>query len=185
MHVTVFTAERRLAPAASIETASSSRRILVSCIIVKESRAERPRGSQRRYQPPSCHRSHRSSVSVDSNDYPGHYSRAFAFSAILYPPPMGQPCGWLSTDNTWWRRPGLPRFTSITKNRLGPAYTPVALIVHDTGLASLYSDHLPFGHSDSAPCAAWFMTARERRFRYLDRTIHSWLPTALRLAVAV
>src|SRR5215831_17570046 len=49
MHVTVFTVERRLAPAASSETASSSRRIPVSCIIVKESRAERPRGSQRGY----------------------------------------------------------------------------------------------------------------------------------------
>src|SRR5262249_35994303 len=45
-HVAVVTAERRLAPAASDEATSSSRRISVSCIIVKGVRAERPRGSQ-------------------------------------------------------------------------------------------------------------------------------------------
>src|SRR5262249_32438769 len=46
MHVAGFPAKRRLAPAA-LWAASSSRRIPVSCIVVKEFRAERPRGSQR------------------------------------------------------------------------------------------------------------------------------------------
>src|SRR5215831_14770650 len=83
MRVTVFTAERRLAPAASSETASSSRRIPVSCIIVKESRTERPRGSQRGYP------DHGVADGYQLNGYPDHYNQAFAFSAIFYPASCG------------------------------------------------------------------------------------------------
>jgi hypothetical protein len=100
MHVTVFTAQRRLAPAASSETASSSRRIPVSCIIVKESRAERPRGSQRGYP---CRKTAILVVTTRRWLSPRSFTR----------PPVGIPCGLLSAGR---RRSGLPRFVSITRS---------------------------------------------------------------------
>jgi hypothetical protein len=180
MHVAGFTAERRLAPAA-LWAASSSRRIPVfasssKCLVPKDhaevsavtgcrhvigidiwsiQRLSRPLQPGIRFLRGPLPTSHRQTL------------RLAVHRSILV------------------EKAGFTTFHINHRNRLGPAYTPVALIVHDAGLASLHSDHVPFGHSDSAPCAARFLTARERRFRYLDRTIRSWLPTALRLAVAV
>jgi hypothetical protein len=101
--VTVFTAERRLAPAASSETASSSRRIPVSCIVVKESRTERPRGSQRGYQ---CRKTAILIITIRRSLFPRSFTR----------PPVGLPYGRLSAANSLRRRSGLPRFVSITRS---------------------------------------------------------------------
>jgi hypothetical protein len=109
MHVTVFTAERRLAPAASSETASSSRRIPVSCIIVKESRTERPRGSQRGYP---CRKTAILIITIRRSLSPQSFTR----------PPIGIPCGLLSA------RGGEGRAYHVScqsRDRLGLAWTPV------------------------------------------------------------
>src|SRR5215831_11011003 len=84
MHVAGFTAERRLAPAA-LWTASSSRRIPVSCIIVKESRTERPRGSQRGYP---CRKTAILIVTIRRLLSPRSFTR----------PPVGIPYGLLSAQ---------------------------------------------------------------------------------------
>jgi hypothetical protein len=84
IHVVVFTAERRLAPAA-LWAASSSRRIPVSCIIVKVSRAERPRGSQRGYP---CRKTAILIITIRRLLSPQSFTR----------PPIGIPCGLLSAQ---------------------------------------------------------------------------------------
>jgi hypothetical protein len=112
IHVAVFTAERRLAPAASSETASSSRRIPVSCIIVKESRAERPRGSQRGYP---CRKTAILVVTTRRLLSPRSFTR----------PPIGIPCGLLSAQ----RGEGQAYHVSRqSQDREGLALTPVALM---------------------------------------------------------
>lgn len=68
-------------------------------------------------------------------------------------------------------------------DRLGSAFTPVALTSTTEEIVASIPGHVPFGHSVSAACAARAMTAREQQFRCLDHTIHSWLPTGLRLPV--
>jgi len=35
-------------------------------------------------------------VALRLNSYPCHYSMAFAFSALLFPPSIGLPYGWLA-----------------------------------------------------------------------------------------
>jgi len=82
MHVAVFTAERRLALAVLRRTASSSRRIPVLCIIVKVSRAERPRGSLRGYP---CRKTGILIVTIRRLLSPRSFTR----------PPVGIPCGLL------------------------------------------------------------------------------------------
>src|SRR5262245_63680831 len=111
MHVAVFTAERRLAPAASSETASSSRRIPVSCIIVKESRAERPRGSQRGYP---CRKTFILIITIRHLLSPRSFTR----------PPIGIPCGLLSASGGEGRAYYVP---DQSQDRLGLASTPVAI----------------------------------------------------------
>ena len=169
MHVTVFTAERRLAPAASSETASSSRRIPVSCIIVKESRTERPRGSQRGYP---CRKTAILIVTIRRLLFPRSFTR----------PPVGIPCGLLSAiSGEGWAY----HVPYQLQNRLGLASTPVAIVSTMQDRQACIPATYHFGHSVTASYAALSITARERRFRYLDHTILSLLPTALRLAVAV
>src|SRR6266508_6498680 len=69
------------------------------------------------------------------------------------------------------RRPGLPRSASITgsvRSRLDAG----GFVVHDAGITSLHTSHIPFGYSVTASYAALGMTARVRRFRCHDHTIH-------------
>ena len=111
------TAGRRLAPAA-LRAASSSRRIPVSCIIVKVSRAERPRGSQRGYP---CRKTAILIITIRRLLSPRSFTR----------PPVGIPCGLLSAQER--RRSGLPRSTTITgsvRSRLDAG----GLDVHDAGM---------------------------------------------------
>jgi len=111
MHVAGFTAVRRLAPAA-LWTASSSRRIPVSCIIVKVSRAERPRGSQRGYP---CHKTAILIVTIRPLLSPRSFTR----------PPVGIPCGLLSAQSGEGRAYHVSR---QSQDREGLALTPVALM---------------------------------------------------------
>ena len=111
MHVTVFTIERRLAPAASW-TASSSRRIPVSCVIVKESRTERPRGSQRGYP---CRKTAILVVTIRHWLSPRSFTR----------PPVGIPCGLLSARGGEGRAYHVSRQSQDCE---GLALTPVALL---------------------------------------------------------
>jgi hypothetical protein len=104
------------------------------------------------------------------NGYPDRYNQAFAFSAILYSASLRHPLR--SAFRLARERSGLPRFGSITKS-VRSRLDAVTQDVHDTGTMNLYTSHLPFGYSVSASCAVYTMTARERRFRYLDHTIRS------------
>jgi len=117
MRVAAFTAERRFAPAASCEAASSSQRIPVSRIVVKGSRAERPRGSLLDY----------SRRDLDQE----LVATAILIIAIrrwLSPrsftrPPIGIPCGLLSAQGGEGRAYHVSR---LYLSGLGCASPPVA-----------------------------------------------------------
>ena len=111
MHVAGFTAERRLAPAA-LWAASRSRRIPVSCIVVKVSRAERPRGSQRGYP---CRKTAILIVTIRRLLSPRSFTR----------PPVGIPCGLLSARGGEGRAYHVSRQSQDCE---GLALTPVALL---------------------------------------------------------
>src|SRR5262249_17524838 len=85
-------------------------------------------------------------------------------------PPIGIPCGLLSASGGEGRAYHVP---GQSQDRLGLASTPVA--TSSTMPAQKYS--IPakylFGHSVSASCAVFRMTASEWRFRFLDHTIGS------------
>jgi hypothetical protein len=87
-------------------------------------------------------------------------------------PPVGLPYGRLSAANSLRRRSGLPRSASFTGS--------VRFCLDAGGSASTIEeveasipDHLPFGYSGSAACAAYGMTTRVRQFRCLNHTIRS------------
>src|SRR6266498_5687935 len=103
------TAGRRLAPA-GLGPALSSRRIPVSCVIVKVSRAERPRGSQRGYP---CRRTAILIVTIRRLLSPRSFTR----------PPVGIPYGLLSAQGGGGRA---YHVSQLRLDGLGLAFTPVA-----------------------------------------------------------
>ena len=115
------TDERRLAPAAPFGAASSSRRIPVFCVVVIVIRTERPRGSLHDY-------SHRD---LDQGDWPRAAIPIITIGPWLSPrsftrPPVGFPCGRLSSTLKVEEKVGLTTFHVYTSGGLGCASPPAA-----------------------------------------------------------
>ena len=144
MRVAAFTAERRFAPAASCEAASSSQRIPVSRIVVKGSRAKD------HAEVCSITRAVILTKIVGRNGYPDYCDQALAFSAILYP--ASHRHSLRSAFRTGRRRSGLPRSAFIPEQ--------VRLRLSAGGASSASGKirapepgHLPFGPSVTASSA--------------------------------
>src|SRR5262245_35688861 len=85
-------------------------------------------------------------------------------------PPIGIPRGLLSVSGGEGRAYYFP---GQSQDRLGLASTPVATSFRMPDQKYSIPATYLFGHSVSASCAVFLMTAREWRFRFLDHTIRS------------